>query len=106
MGVICFLLGLKIIGIDLVGLKMRPHVLPHLVNRFILCCSASIDAWTSDPPASTHMSSANPYPFVVPEFIISIALLNAIIQNFAEQTPPCGNPVLTVTFPLYPVISV
>ena len=52
--------GLKIIGMDLLGLKVSPHVLPHLVSTFILCCSASIEALMSDPPASTHMSSANP----------------------------------------------
>ena len=99
-GVICFLLGLKMIGIDLLGLKISPHVLPHFVSRFILCCSASIEALTSDPPASTHISSAKPYPLVVPELIISMALLNAIIQNLAEQTPPWGKPVSTVTTPL------
>ena len=81
-------MGLKTIGIDLPGLNLRPQVSPHFVRRFILCCKASTDALKSDPPARTQMSSANPNPLVVPELIISIALSNAIIQNFAEQTPP------------------
>ena len=61
---------------------------PHFVNRFILCCNASVEACISDPPARTHISSANPNPLVVPELIISIALSKAVIKNFAEHTPP------------------
>ena len=73
---------------DLAGLNLSPHVSPHFVSRFILCCRASVEARISNPPARTQMSSANPNPLVVPEFIISIALSKAIIQNFAEHTPP------------------
>ena len=73
---------------DFAGLNLRPHVSPHFVRRFILCCNASVQAHISDPPARTHMSSAKPKPLVVPELIISIALSKAIIQNFAEHTPP------------------
>ena len=84
---------------DLAGLNLSPHVSPHFVSKFILCWSASVEALISDPPASTHMSSANPNPLVVPEFIISSALLKAMIQNLAEHTPPWGKPVPIVTLP-------
>ena len=89
---------------DFAGLNLSPHVLPHFVSKLILCWIASIDTLMSDTPARTHMSSANPKPLVVPELIISMALLKAMIQNFAEHTPPCGKPVAIDTCPSFPVI--
>ena len=98
-GFIILFPGLKTIGIDLPGLNVSPHELPHFVRRFILCCIILIELLISAPPASMQMSSANPKPFVVPELIICIALSNAMIQNFAEHTPPCGNPIPIVRLP-------
>ena len=65
-----------------------------------------MELFKSAPPASIQMSSANPYPFVVPVFIICTARSKAIIQNLAEHTPPCGKPTPMDTLPSYPVIFV
>ena len=87
------------------GLKVKLHLLPHFCNWLSNICKVFVMWLRSFAPLSMHRSSANPCPIVPHWFIISTALLKAIIQNLAEQTPPCGNPMSILTSPLYPPIS-
>ena len=101
---LCFLLNRT--ATVFVGLNFRFLISPQWYNLFNILCILLYISCVFSPPIIGPQSSAKPCPVIPYSFIISIASLNAMIQNLAEQTPPCGKPIPTVIVCVYPPIVV
>ena len=82
---LCFLLNRTAIVFKGLNFKFFPS--PQWYNLFSILCILLYISCVLSPPIIGPQSSAKPCPVTPYSFMISIASLNAIIQNLAEQTP-------------------
>ena len=72
----------------LLELKCRPEVAPHATSLLSISFILVVKSFRSVPPNRAAQSSANPCPNIPFELMMPIAGSKAMIQNFAEHTPP------------------